>query len=88
MIRSYGDKDTERLAQGQRVRRFAFFERIAQRKLVVLDAATTPADLSLRLESLKGARAGVHSIRINDQWRIVFEWVENHADRVTIEDYH
>lgn len=91
MIRSYGDKDTERLAQGQRVRRFASFERIAQRKLVVLDAATTLADLrlpGLRLESLKGARAGVHSIRINDQWRIVFEWVENHADRVTIEDYH
>ncbi len=90
VIRSYGDKDTERLAQGGRVRRFASFERIAQRKLVALDAATALSDLrlpGLRLELLKGDRAGTYSIRINDQWRIVFQWVENHAERVTIEDY-
>jgi proteic killer suppression protein len=91
MIRSYGDKDTERFAQGQRVRRFASFERIAQRKLIVLEAATTLSDLrlpGLRLESLRGSLAGVYSIRINDQWRITFEWVENRAERVRIEDYH
>jgi toxin HigB-1 len=42
----------------------------------------------LRLEALKGDRAGTYSIRINEQWRIVFAWVDNHAERVMIEDYH
>ena len=91
MIRSYGDKDTERLANRQRVRRFASFERIAQRKLRVLDSASALRDLQLpglRLELLKGDRAGAYSIRINDQWRVVFHWVDNHAENVIIEDYH
>ena len=91
MIRGYGDKDTERLANGQRVLRFASFARIAQRKLLMLEAATSLQDLrlpGLRLEALKGARSGQYSIRINDQWRPVFSWVDGNAERVTIEDYH
>ena len=91
MIRGYGDKDTERLANGQRVLRFASFARIAQRKLLMLEAATSLQDLrlpGLRLEALKGARSGQYSIRINDQWRLVFSWVDGNAERVTIEDYH
>jgi proteic killer suppression protein len=73
------------------VRRFAAFERVAQRKLAALDAADDLRALQLpglRLELLKGDRAGTYSIRINDQWRIVFRWIDNHAERVAIEDYH
>ena len=92
MIRSFGDKDTERLARGQRVRRFSSFERIAQRKLATLDAATTLLDLGQlpgsHLELLKGELAGTYSIRLNDRWRIVFAWVDNEAENVSIVDYH
>jgi proteic killer suppression protein len=91
VIRSYGDKDTERLSSGQRVRRFAAFERVAQRKLAILDAAETLQDLrlpGLHLERLKKERAGFHSIRINDQWRILFHWIDGHAQDVIMEDYH
>ena len=92
VIQSFGDKDTERLANGQRVRRFASFERIALRKLATLDAATSLLDLGQlpgsRLELLRGNLAEKYSIRINDQWRVVFAWVDNNAENVAIVDYH
>ena len=92
MIRSFRCKDTERLAGGYRVRRFVAFERIAQRKLAQLDAATTldflRAPPGNRLEALKGNRQGQHSIRINDQWRLCFRFEDGTAYDAEIVDYH
>jgi proteic killer suppression protein len=91
MIRSFADKDTERLFGRESVRRFQSFERVALRKLVLLDAATSLADLKgpgLSLEALKRDRAGQHSIRINDQWRVCFVWKNGDAHDVEITDYH
>jgi proteic killer suppression protein len=92
MIRGFFDKDTERLAGGQRVRRFVNFERVALRKLAMLNAAHVLHDLRAppgnRLEALKGDRAGQHSIRINDQYRICFVWKEDGPHDVEITDYH
>ena len=92
MIRSFRCKDTERLAGGYRVRRFVAFERIAQRKLAQLDAATTldflRAPPGNRLEALKGNRQGPHSIRINDQWRLCFRFEDGTAYDAEIVDYH
>lgn len=92
MIRSFSDRDTETLARGQRVRRFVNFERVALRKLAMLDAAHILDDLRAppgnRLEALKGDRAGQHSIRINDQYRICFTWKEDGPHDVEITDYH
>ena len=92
MIRSFSDRDTETLACGQRVRRFVSFERVALRKLAMLDAAHILDDLRAppgnRLEALKGDRAGQHSIRINDQYRICFTWKEDGPHDVEITDYH
>lgn len=91
MIRNFGDKDTERFAHGKPVRRFAAFERVAQRRLILLDEAEALSDLKspgLQLELLKRERAGFYSIRINQQWRLVFHWVNGNAEDVMIEDYH
>jgi proteic killer suppression protein len=92
MIRSFADRDTERLFQRERVGRFRPFERIALRKLRMLDAAANVFDLRTppgnRLEKLKGDRDGQWSIRINDQWRICFVWEEGDAFDVEIVDYH
>ncbi|HXU34922.1 MAG TPA: type II toxin-antitoxin system RelE/ParE family toxin [Blastocatellia bacterium] len=93
MIRSFVNRDTERLWQRSVVRRWAAtLQRGAYRKLVVLDAATSLKDLSAapgnRLEKLGGDRAGQYSIRINDQWRVCFEWVEGDAYEVEVTDYH
>jgi proteic killer suppression protein len=92
VIQSFRDRDTETLFLRLRVRRFGAIERIALRKLVQLDAAARLDDLRAppgnRLEALKGDRAGQHSIRINDQWRICFRWVEGDAHDVEIVDYH
>jgi len=93
MIRSFADPDAERLHRRQRVKRLGpDIERAALRKLAMLDAAVTLGDLKAppgnRLEALKGDRKGRHSIRINDQWRIVFEWRDGGADGVAIVDYH
>ena len=92
MIRSFRCKRTERLADGYRVRRFVSFERVAQRKLAQLDAAT-PLDFlrappGNRLEALRGDRRGFYSIRINDQWRLCFRFVAGDAYDVEIVDYH
>ena len=92
MIRSFADKDTKALYEGRRVRRFARIARQAERHLDRLDNATTLGDLAAlsgnRLEALAGDRKGQYSIRINDQWRICFEWREDGAHNVAIVEYH
>ena len=92
MIRTFGDKDTNRLFSRQRVRRFQAFEREAREKLVLLHTATDVNDLRVppgnRLERLKGNRAGQWSIRINRQWRICFTWRDGNAYDVEVVDYH
>jgi len=91
VIRSFACKKTEQLSQGKPVRLFQPFRKVAERKLTILDAATTLNDLNLpgnRLEALKGNRKGQHSIRINDQWRVCFKWSAPYADDVEIVDYH
>jgi proteic killer suppression protein len=94
MIRSFRDKDAQRLAAGDSVRRWEPFRVQAEKRLRILDAATSLRDLgalnSNRLERLKGDRKGQFSIRINDQWRICFEWPEGTPgpSNVEIVDYH
>ena len=78
MIWSHRDRDTERFAAGERIRQWEPFRRQAEKRLRILDAATSLGDLaalnSNRLEGLSGSRRGQYSIRINDQWRICFNW--------------
>ena len=92
VIRTFRSADTERLFRRKTVRQFKAIERQALRKLDLLDAAPDLRTLSAlpgnRLEKLKGAREGQHSIRINDQWRICFVWRGGHAYEVEIVDYH
>lgn len=92
MIRSFRNRDAERLFLDIPVRRFAFIERAVRRKLLQIHAATALSDLAVPpgnwLEALRGNRAGQHSIRINDQWRICFEWRDGDAHEVEIVDYH
>ena len=90
----YRDKLTERFAKGERVKQFQSFKEQAERRLDLLEAATTVEDLkrlpSNRFEALGGDRKGQYSIRINQQWRVCFEWPE-FADRpfnIEIVDYH
>jgi len=94
VILGYRDKRTTQFAAGERVPAFSGFARQAYKRLEILAAAATLADLrnlpSNRLEALKGDRAGQYSIRINDQWRLCFEWPRD-ADgpsNVEIIDYH
>ena len=92
MIVSFGDDDTELLASGLRVLRFQHFEDVARRRLRQLHAARALNDLMIprgnRLEKLKGRFSDYYSIRINDQWRIIFRWEAPTAINVTIVDYH
>lgn len=92
MIQSFRCAGTERLFHRESGRRFKAFERQALRKLAMLDAAQDIRTLSTlpgnRLERLKGDRKGQYSIRINDQWRVCFEWRDGHAYEVEIVDYH
>lgn len=94
MIVSYADKDTENFAAGKLVKRFSGFQDQAWKRLLILEAATGLNDLSSfnsnRLEALAGDRQGQHSIRINLQWRICFEWPTGAqgASNVEIVDYH
>ena len=93
MIRSFRDRATERFFQRQASRSLpADIQRAALRKLVILDAAELLQDLRLppgnRLEKLTGNRAGQHSIRINDRYRICFVWREGDAFEVEVVDYH
>jgi proteic killer suppression protein len=94
MIVSYRGKRTRDFAEGERVKAFSGIERAARLKLDRLEAATVLSDLAHlpgnRFESLKGDRKGQYSIRINDQWRICFEWPEGALGPMNIEivDYH
>lgn len=93
MIRSFKDQEAEKLFHREHVRKFSQgLQRAALRKLIMLDAAESLADLKVppgnRLEALKGGRKGQHSIRINDQWRICFVWTGSDAVDVEIADYH
>ena len=91
MIRSCKDKETEKLLNRMPSRRFVNIETAARIRLDLLSAATSLMDLSLpglRLEKLKGDRAGQYSIRINDQFRICFRWRDGDAHDVEITDYH
>ena len=93
MMRSFRDRDTERVFRRERTRKLApDILRIAQRKLAMLDAAESLSDLRVppgnHLEKLSGDRDGQHSIRVNDQWRICFRWRGGDAQDVEIVDYH
>ena len=93
LIVGFADNRTEAFYRGRRVAAFSGFARTASRKLDQLDAATGLRDLSRpgnRLEALKGRRKGQWSIRINDQWRICFEWPEGSSGAANVEivDYH
>ena len=92
MIRSFACRETEALFHRNRSRRFGAIERQARRKLLMLDAAHVLEDLRSppgnRLESLRGDRAGSHSIRINDQWRLCFVWTDAGPRDLEIVDYH
>ena len=93
MIRGFKDNETEKVFNG----RFSKIlpqdiQRVAERKLIMLHRAATLNDLRIppsnRLEALKGNRKGQHSVRINDQWRICFDWLDGDAYDVEIVDYH
>ena len=92
MIRSFRDAATARLFADEDVPRFRAIERRARYKLLLLHAAKILDELRSppgnRLEALKGDRAGQHSIRINEQWRICFVWRNGGAEGVEIVDYH
>jgi proteic killer suppression protein len=92
MIVSFKDGDTKTLAGGRRVKRFQSIEAVARRKLRQLEVAGRLDDLRVppgnRLEQLRGDRAGQHSIRINDQYRVCFRWTAGGAEDVEIVDYH
>jgi proteic killer suppression protein len=92
MIRSFRDRRTEDFWNGRAVARFRSFAAAARRKLDMVNAAQELRDLRVppgnRLEALKGDLAGRFSIRINDRWRICFEWAEGDAHDVEIVDYH
>ena len=94
MIVSFRDKRTREFAEGKYIKAFSGFSRQAELKLDQLEAATSLKDLAVlpgnRFEALKGDRKGQYSIRINDQWRICFEWPERSPGPVGVEivDYH
>ena len=94
MITGFRDRDTERFANGERIPKWEPFRIQAEKRLRILDAAIGLHDLaalnSNRLEALRGDRKGRYSIRINQQWRICFEWPKNATgpDNVEITDYH
>lgn len=92
MIKSFKCRETEKLANDISSKWFRNIERIARRKLEMLEAAKRLEDLHSppgnRLEPLRGSRVGQHSIRINDQFRLCFKWEDNAAWDVEIVDYH
>jgi proteic killer suppression protein len=92
MIASFRCRDTEALANGDRVKRFTNIAIVARRKLRQLQIAARLEDLRVppgnRLEALRGDRVGQYSIRINDQFRVCFRWTNAGAEEVEIVDYH
>jgi len=93
MIQSFGDRDTELLFKRERIKKLhpELLQR-ARSKLLIINAAATENDLKIppgnHFEKLKGDKKDWCSIRINDQWRIIFKWAEGNAYEVTITDYH
>jgi len=92
MIQSFADEDTRQLFATESSRRFGAISRVALRKLIQMNRALRIEDLAVppgnRLEALKGGGVGFHSIRVNDQWRIVFRWTPSGPTDVEIVDYH
>ena len=92
MIRSFGDGLTEALFRDEVVRQFSGIARPAKRKLEAVNAASRLDDLMIppsnRLEGLKGDLKEFHSIRINNQWRVIFKWINGEPHEVRIVDYH
>jgi proteic killer suppression protein len=92
VIKSFAEKETRALFETGTSRRWNSIARVAVRKLVQIDSVTTLDELNVspgnRLEALKGDRAGLHSIRISDQWRICFRWESDGVYDVEIVDYH
>jgi proteic killer suppression protein len=93
VIQSFGDRDTELLFRRERIKRLPpDIHQRARNKLLIIDAAEDENDLIIppgnRFEKLKGDLKGWCSIRINEQWRVVFKWAEGNAREVTITDYH
>jgi len=93
MILTFGSKDTEKIWNGERAKRIPLeIQQIGRRKLRMLNNSQNIMDLKVppsnRLEKLSGKLKDFHSIRINDQWRIIFKWENNHASEVEIIDYH
>jgi toxin HigB-1 len=92
VIRSFGDKQTQALFADRFVSRFQGVGRRAKRKLEAVNAAGRLEDLKVppsnRLEKLKGDLEGYHSIRVNDQWRVIFKWLDGDAQEVRIVDYY
>ena len=93
MIISFGSKNTEKIWEGERIKRIPIeIQQIGRRKLRILNNSQSILDLRIppsnRLEKLSGKLSEFYSIRINDQWRIIFKWENNHASKVEIIDYH
>jgi proteic killer suppression protein len=92
MIRSFGDTRTEALFRDEHVQQFEGIARVAKRKLESVNAASRLGDLAIppsnRLEKLKGNLKDFHAIRINDQWRVIFKWINGEPHDVRIVDYH
>lgn len=93
MIRTFKDKSTEKIFHAEYVSRLPReIQNVAYRRLLNLNAAKTLGDLNAipgnHLEKLKGNRAGQYSIRVNDRWRVCFDWVNGDAEEVEIVDYH
>lgn len=92
MIRTFRCKETERVFRRERSRRFGNIEKVARRKLRMLEDAERLEDVAAvpgnRLEALAGDRKGQYSIRINERWRVCFRWREGAAEDVEIVDYH
>jgi len=92
MITSFKCEYTEALSKGRRVRQFLNIAKVARRKLRQIEIAGRLDDLRVppgnHLEALRGDRSGQYSIRINDQWRVCFQWTDVGAENVEIVDYH